>query len=86
MNPVRTKNTNMIFKGKDCEDLPGSCFYLEGGETPSIETVWELDEEEVRQVMESGRIYLNVIGLRIQPVMLTTESVRDAVQKSEVVQ
>lgn len=34
-------------------------------------SVWELTEEEKTEIMISGRIYLNVIGLGHPPVSLT---------------
>lgn len=73
MKPVITDLTNINFVAPGCFDLPGTKFYQDG--KPAIQTVWQLDEEEKKQVMKTGRIYLHVVGLTIQPCILLTEQI-----------
>ncbi|WFD12225.1 hypothetical protein [Tepidibacter hydrothermalis] len=74
MKPVKTDTSNITFVGEGCEDLPGTRYMCDDGVTPGIETVWELSEEEKQQVLESGRIYLYIMGRTVQPCFLATES------------
>lgn len=74
MKPVKTETTNVTFVGDGCEPLPGTRYLCDDGVTPGIETVWELDEKEKQQVLETGRIYLYIMGRTIQPCFLATES------------
>lgn len=74
MKPVRTETSNVTFIGEGCQELPGTRYLCDDGVTPGIETVWELSEEEKQQVLESGRIYLYIMGRTVQPCFLATES------------
>lgn len=74
MKPVKTETTNVTFVGDGCEPLPGTRYLYDDGVTPGIETVWELDEKEKQQVLETGRIYLYIMGKTVQPCFLATES------------
>lgn len=74
MKPVKTETTNVTFVGDGCEPLPGTRYLCDDGVTPGIETVWELNEKEKQQVLETGRIYLYIMGKTVQPCFLATES------------
>ena len=74
MRPVKTEKTNTVFVAPGCGDLPARKFLLANGPKNCIETVWELNEEELRQVRETGRIYLYVVSEYIQPVFILTEA------------
>jgi len=72
MVPVRTETSNIVYKGEGCGDLPARTCTKD--DAPCVETVWELTEDEKQQVMESGRIYLYLVGGGVQPCFITTES------------
>ena len=74
MKPVKTETSNITFTGEGCQDLPGTRYICEDGVTPGIETVWELNEKEKQQVLESGKIYLYIMGRTVQPCYLETQS------------
>lgn len=74
MKPVKTETSNVTFVSQGCEDLPGTRYMSDDNITPGIETVWELDEKEKQQVLESGKIYLYIMGRTVQPCFLATES------------
>lgn len=74
MKPVKTETSNITFVGEGCEDLPGTRYLCDDGVTPGIETVWELNEKEKQQLLDSGRIYLYIMGRTVQPCFLATES------------
>lgn len=74
MKPVETETSNVTFVGENCADLPGTRYLSGDGVTPGIETVWELDEQEKQQILESGKIYLYIMGRTVQPCFLATES------------
>lgn len=41
-----------------------------GGDVPVVESEWELTEEEVRMIVEGGRIRLSIQGVAQPPVLL----------------
>lgn len=74
MKAIKTETSNITFTGEGCQDLPGTKYLCDDGITPGIETVWELTEAEKAQVLESGRIYLYIMGRTVQPCFIATES------------
>lgn len=83
MIPVRTDNTNTVFKGEGCHDLPCTGYTYDDGVTKGIETCWELSAEELEEVIKSRRIFVYVMGSRIQPLFL---SVKSEITASEIEQ
>ncbi|MFC4355325.1 hypothetical protein ACFO0S_09725 [Chryseomicrobium palamuruense] len=75
MKPIVTETTNVTFVGDGCEDLPGTKYICEDEVTPGIEVAIELDAEDKKQIMETGMIYLNIMGRTVQPFYISTESV-----------
>ena len=76
MQPVRTEYSNITYVADGCLDLPATiCQRPEGKEV--IETVWELSDEELEQVMKDRRIYLYIMGRQVPPVLLSAESYRE---------
>jgi hypothetical protein len=73
MKPIRTETSDIVFKKDGCGDLPARSCTMSDDVTPCVETVWELTEEEKQQVMESGRVYLYLVGGGVQPCFITTE-------------
>ena len=74
MKPVKTETSDIVFRKEGAGDLPATSCTMNDGISPCYETVWELTEEEKKQVLASGRIYLYLVGQSIQPCFITTES------------
>lgn len=72
MKPIRTKTTNAIYEAEGCGDLPVT-YYKEDDEV-YIESCWELTSEEIKQVQETGKIYLSIRSEVVPPVSLSTET------------
>lgn len=74
MIPVKTDTTNCILKGPtpDVMDLPVTRYETEKG-IPAVESCWQLSEEEIREVIRSGKIYFSAWGQTHPPICLSTE-------------
>ena len=73
MIPIETYYSNIIFSAEGCKDLHGTLIYNEAG-PDEIETCWELSEEELKHIAQTGCIYLYTVGRWIPPVMLSVKS------------
>lgn len=73
MEAIKTETTNTIFTKEGCFDLPGTRYIYEDG-TPGIETCWQLTEEEIQQVVKTGKIYVYMMGESVPPMFLATET------------
>ena len=71
MKPIKAEGTNAIFGAEGYEKLPAQVYEESGldGEK-CIQTVWELDDEDIRILTENKRIYVSVVGETIQPICL----------------
>lgn len=75
MIPIQTPDTNAVFVAPGCGDLPATkCHDPETGRD-YVQTVWQLSIEELRQIQETGLIYVSVMGNGIQPILVSTESI-----------
>ena len=75
MKAIQTKTTNTVYTLEGCNDLPATKYVFEDTKEEGVETCWELTAEEVERIGETGKIYLNILGNRVPPVLITTESV-----------
>jgi len=66
INAVVPVGGNVIFKLDGCQDLPAKVYEEEG--IPIIETVWELTDEQIEQIVKTKQISIAVIGKSIQPI------------------
>lgn len=73
MTPVKTEYSNINYIAEGCGDLPATLCKTSDG-TIEAETVWELSEEELAQVIKDRRVYLYVYGGHVPPVALFTKS------------
>lgn len=73
MIPVKTDYSNIHYTAEGCEDLPATLCKTPDG-TIEAETVWELSDEELAQIINNRRVYLYVYGGHVPPVALFTES------------
>lgn len=76
MIPVKTETTNCILKGPtpDVIDLPVTMFNLSNGRA-CVESCWQLSEEDLKTIIETGKIYFNIQGSIHSPILLSTESI-----------
>ena len=73
MKPVRTETTNAVYTLEGCQDLPVTRYTNDANLETGVESCWELTPDEIKQVQETGKIYLYIQGNVVPPV-LTTES------------
>ncbi|MDF2906828.1 MAG: hypothetical protein K0R34_2149 [Herbinix sp.] len=73
MTPVRTETTNCILRGNtpDVMDLPVTQYETDDG-ILATQSCFELSEEEIREVIRSGRIYFSLYGNAHPPICLST--------------
>lgn len=76
MKAIRTEYSNITYTAEGCFDLPATLLHNPetGGE--EVETVWELDDEELAEIIKNRRVYLYIMGRRVPPVLVTAESLR----------
>lgn len=74
MHPLNFDGANVVYAANQPEYEPLPAEYC-GGKYGQINTLWELSPEELKQVQETGKIWLSVLtfGQPLQPVLLTTE-------------
>jgi hypothetical protein len=72
MEAVKFKESNVVFAENQDEykSLPA---YIDNNGV--VVTCWKLSEEEIKNINETGRIYLETLTFNnpLQPVMLTTD-------------
>lgn len=77
---TKPDGANQVFGGEDYLDLPAITrqeIYDEAATTrvPTIETWWELTEEQLELLNKSKIIRVKVLGERPQPIMLHVKDV-----------
>ena len=73
MTPIRTEHSNITYTAEGCYDLPATLVKLPDGHE-EVETVWELTDEEIEQIIQNRKVYLYIIGRSVPPVCLATEA------------
>ena len=74
MKPIETETTNAVYTLEGCNDLPVTKYNNVSNGEPGVESCWELTPEEIKQVQETGKVYLYIQGNIVPPVLITTES------------
>ena len=74
MKPVETSTCNAVYTLEGCNDLPVTKYINANNGEEGVESVWELSTDEIKQVQETGKVYLYIQGAAVHPVLLTTES------------
>ena len=73
MKPIKTDYSNITFTAEGCGDLPATfCITREG--VKETETVWELSEEELEQIIKDRRVFVYLYGHTMPAIALYTES------------
>lgn len=79
MNPKKFREANQVFTKPDGW-VDGSCQDLhvykgpDANGNPVLISEWELNDEEILQVLQTRSIYLGIVGHNQPPVFLTIES------------
>lgn len=72
MKPIKADYSNITYVAEGCLDLPATIAKLPDGHE-EVETVWELSDEEVEQIVKDRKIYLYIIGRSVPPLCLAAE-------------
>lgn len=73
MKAMVTETTNTVFQGEGLNDLPVTQF-KSADDVLVTECCFELNEEELKKVAETGKIYITFLGQRVIPFMPHVES------------
>lgn len=73
MTPIRTDYSNVTYTAEGCFDLPATIANRQDG-SQEIESVWELTDKELEQIIKDRRVYLYIMGRQMPPVFLSTQS------------
>lgn len=74
VKPVKTETCNAVLTLEGCQDLPVTRYINADNNEEGVESCWELTPDEIKQIQETGKVYLYIQGNTIPPVLLTTES------------
>ena len=74
MKPVQTETCNSVYTLEGCQDLPVTKYIHSNSKEEGVESCWELTPDEIKQIQETGKVYLYIQGNVVPPVLLTTES------------
>ena len=74
MQPLNFEGANVVFAANQPEYIPLPAEYR-GGKSGEILTCWELTQEELQRIQETGKIWLGVLtfGQPLQPLLLSVE-------------
>lgn len=73
MTPIRTDYSNATYTAEGCFDLPATIANRQDG-SQEIESVWELTDKELEQIIKDRRVYLYIMDRQMPPVFLSTQS------------
>lgn len=81
MKPVKSKDTNSILKAPKGQedsvmDLPITRLEYKDGSC-AVESCWELSNEELAIIKETGKIYFVCMGATHPPILLSAKSQLD---------
>lgn len=74
MKPIKTETCNTVYTLEGCNDLPVTKYTNANNGEEGVESAWELSPDEIKQVQETGKVFLYIQGSKVPPVLLTTES------------
>ena len=70
MRPIKTDYSNITFTAPGCFDLPATVAQRADG-AKEVETVWELNDNEIAQITKDRKLYLYIMGGAMPPVYLS---------------
>lgn len=73
MIPIQTDYSNITYVAEGCGNLPATLFEDQNGNY-EVETVWELTDEEVEQIVKEKKLYLYIEGRQVPPLLISAES------------
>lgn len=74
MKPIEFEGSNVVYGENQPEYQPLPALKRKGN-SGEIVTCWELSPDEIKQVQETGKIYLSILTFRqpLQPVYLSVD-------------
>jgi hypothetical protein len=78
MKAIKTESTNTVLLGnsENVFDLPVTGVDFEDG-TVGVESCWELNKEEIEEVIKTGRVYLLCLSNTHPPIAPAVHSILD---------
>jgi hypothetical protein len=75
MKPIKFDGVNVVFGANQPEYQPLPAERVGKPKTGQINTCWELSQDELKQIQETGKIWLSVLtfGQPLQPVLVSID-------------
>ena len=73
MQPLNFDGANIVFGANQPEYQPLPAEFVGKPETGQINTCWELSPDELKQIQETGKIWVSILtfGQPLQPVLVS---------------
>ena len=75
MQPLNFDGANIVFGANQPEYQPLLAEFVGKPETGQINTCWELSPDELKQIQETGKIWVSILtfGQPLQPVLVSVD-------------
>lgn len=75
MQPLNFDGANIVFGANQPEYQPLHAEFVGKPETGQINTCWELSPDELKQIQETGKIWVSILtfGQPLQPVLVSVD-------------
>ena len=75
MQPLNFDGSNIVFGVNQPEYEPLPAEFVGKPETGQINTCWELSPDELKQIQETGKIWVSILtfGQPLQPVLVSVD-------------
>lgn len=75
MQPLNFEGANIVFGANQPEYIPLPAERVGKPETGQINTCWELSPDELKQIQETGKIWVSLLtfGQPLQPVLVSVD-------------
>ena len=75
MQPLNFDGANIVFGANQPEYQPLPAEHVGKPETGQINTCWELSPDELKQIQETGKIWVSILtfGQPLQPVLVSVD-------------
>ena len=74
MKPIEMPETNAVFKLEGCGDLPVVKAHNPETGQSCIISAWEVSPEDLKLLVNTGIIYLCILGTLLPPLFLSVEN------------
>lgn len=73
MKAIKTPTANRTYTAKGSEALPATAIQFKDGKVV-VEACFQLDQSELEDIAESGKIYITFVGDKIVPFQIHTKT------------